>query len=188
VETNRRRAARTVLDTLFSCLTAWLAPVLVFTAEEAWQIRHPSEDGSVHLRTFPDVPAAWLDPALAERWERVRRVRRVVTGALEVERREKRIGSSLEAAPVVYLDAADRQALEGLDFAELAITSGIELLTGAAPEGAFALPDVPGVAVVPALSDGRKCARCWRVLPEVRPQSGELCHRCEDALGRVAAE
>ena len=61
VESNRRRAARTVLDTLFSCLTAWLAPVLVFTAEEAWLIRHPSEDGSVHLRTFPDVPAAWLD-------------------------------------------------------------------------------------------------------------------------------
>jgi isoleucyl-tRNA synthetase len=188
VESNRRRAARTVLDTLFSCLTAWLAPVLVFTAEEAWLIRHPSEDGSVHLRTFPEVPAAWLDPALAERWERVRRVRRVVTGALEVERREKRIGSSLEAAPVVYLDAADRQALEGLDFAELAITSEIELRTGAAPEGAFALPDVPGVAVVPALADGRKCARCWRILPEVRPESGELCHRCEGALGRVAAE
>ena len=141
----------------------------------------------MHLRTFPDVPAAWLDKDLAERWERVRRVRRVVTGALEVERREKRIGSSLEAAPAVYLDDADRQALEGLDFAELAITSGIELLTGAAPEGAFALPDVPGVAVVPAPADGRKCARCWRVLPEVRPESGELCHRCEDALGRVAA-
>ncbi len=188
VESNRRRAARTVLDTLFSCLTAWLAPVLVFTAEEAWLIRHPSEDGSVHLRTFPDVPAAWLDKDLAERWERVRRVRRVVTGALEVERREKRIGSSLEAAPAVYLDDADRQALEGLDFAELAITSGIELLTGAAPEGVFALADVPGVAVVPAPADGRKCARCWRVLPEVRPESGELCHRCEDALGRVAAE
>ncbi|HEX6012530.1 MAG TPA: isoleucine--tRNA ligase, partial [Geminicoccaceae bacterium] len=98
----RRRAARTVLDELFRCLTAWLAPVLAFTAEEAWLTRHP-DGGSVHLRTFPEVPAEWRDPELGERWERVRRVRRVITGALELERKEKRIGASLQAAPTVYL-------------------------------------------------------------------------------------
>jgi isoleucyl-tRNA synthetase len=183
----KRRAARTVLDHLFGCLTAWLAPVLVFTAEEAWLTRFPSEDGSVHLRTFPQVPAGWRDEALAARWERVRRVRRVVTGALEVERREKRIGSSLEAAPVVHLGAEDRAALDGLDAAELAITSGIELRDGEPPAGAFALADVPGVAVVPSPAGGEKCARCWRVLPEVEPETGHLCHRCADAVGARGA-
>lgn len=180
---DRRRAARTVLDALFSCLTAWLAPVLAFTAEEAWLARHPSESSSVHLRTFPDVPAAWRDDALAARWERVRELRRVVTGALEVERREKRIGSSLQAAPVVHLaSAADADLLAGLDPAGLAITSGIELRTDPPPAGAFTLPDVPGVAVVPALATGGKCARCWQVLPEVTAETGELCRRCADAL------
>jgi isoleucyl-tRNA synthetase len=186
-ESAKRRAARTVLDALFDCLTAWLAPVLVFTAEEAWLTRFPAEDGSVHLRTFPDVPAAWRDDALAARWERVRRVRRVVTGALEVERREKRIGSSLEASPVVHLGPEERAALEGLDAAELAITSGIGLRDGAAPEGAFALPDVPGVAVVPGPAEGEKCARCWRVLPEVTDEAGQLCRRCADAVGARGA-
>ena len=93
-DSTRRRAARTVLDQLFHCLVAWLAPVLVFTAEEAWLTRFPSEDDSVHLRQFPEVPPEWHDAALGERWERVRQIRRVVTGALEVERRDKRIGSS----------------------------------------------------------------------------------------------
>ena len=109
----RRRAARTVLDQLFACLTAWLAPVLVFTAEEAWLARFPSEDDSVHLRLFPELPAAWHDPALGARWERIRRIRRVVTGALEVERREKRIGSSLEAAPQVFVTGDDARAAGG---------------------------------------------------------------------------
>jgi isoleucyl-tRNA synthetase len=117
----------------------------------------------------------------------VRRVRRVVTGALEVERQEKRIGSSLQAAPVVYLGAEDGAALEGLDLAELAITSAIELRDGEAPEAAFRLAEVPGVAVVPGPAEGDKCARCWRVLPEVAFESGQLCDRCSDVLGRQAA-
>ena len=182
----RRRAARTVLDELFACLTAWLAPVLVFTAEEAWLTRFADEP-SVHLRRFPELPAAWRDPALAERWERVRRVRRVVTGALELERKEKRIGSSLQAAPVVHLAAEDARALGGLDLAELAITSGIELREGLPPAGAFTLEDVPGVAVVPGVARGEKCQRCWQVLPEVTPDSGHLCRRCADAVAALEA-
>jgi isoleucyl-tRNA synthetase len=182
----RRRAARTVLDRLFACLTAWLAPVLVFTAEEAWLTRHP-EAGSVHLNRFPAIPAGWRDPALGEKWERVRRVRRVITGALELERKEKRIGSSLQAAPVVHLGAEDRRALAGLDLAELAITSGIALCQDPAPAGAFTLEDVPGVAVVPAPAEGLKCQRCWQVLPEVAQSPDELCRRCSDAVAALAA-
>jgi isoleucyl-tRNA synthetase len=182
----RRRAARTVLDRLFSCLTAWLAPVLVFTAEEAWLTRQPEAE-SVHLNRFPEIPAAWRDPALGERWERVRRVRRVVTGALELERKEKRIGSSLQAAPAVHLGPDDRKAVAGLDLAELAITSAVELRDDPAPPGAFTLEDVPGVAVVPALAEGEKCQRCWQVLPEVAPSPDDLCRRCTDAVAALAA-
>ncbi|MEX0839770.1 MAG: isoleucine--tRNA ligase [Parvibaculum sp.] len=164
----RRRACRTVLDELFSCLTAWLAPVLCFTAEEVWLARFPSDDASVHLRTFPEVPAGWRDEALAEKWREVRELRRVVTGALEVERREKRIGASLEAAPDIHVANADLlAAMKGIDLAELVITSQATLIEGEGPASAFRLDDVPGVAVVPKRAEGRKCARSWRVLPEV---------------------
>ena len=163
-----RRACLTVLDRLFDHLTIWLAPMLCFTAEEAWLARYPSDDGSVHLETFPKVPKGWRDPALAKKWEKVRIVRRVITGALEVERREKRIGSSLEAAPIVHVwDKALRAALEGVDMAEVAITSAITIKGARPPKGAFRLDDVSGVAVVPALAEGRKCARSWRISPDV---------------------
>ncbi len=186
VDSVRRRAARTVLDELFRCLTAWLAPVLVFTTEEAWLTRFPHE-ASVHLRVFPDVPADWRDPVLGARWERIREVRRVVTGALELERKEKRIGASLQASPTVYLGAADRELLAGLDLAELAITSGVALAEGDAPGGAFTLEDVPGVAVLPGLAEGEKCVRCWQVLPEVAASPEHLCRRCTAAVATARA-
>ncbi len=183
----RRRATRTVLDALFNCLTAWVAPFCCFTAEEAWLARHPSETDSVHLRTFPEIPAEWRDDALAAKWEKIRDLRRVVTGAIELERAEKRIRSSLEAAPVVYTSADYADVLKGIDLAEIAITSDADLQSGAAPASAFTLADVAGVAVVPALAGGAKCVRCYRVLPEV---SAELCVRCADAVAHfpVAAE
>jgi isoleucyl-tRNA synthetase len=186
VDSIRRRAARTVLDQLFHCLVRWLAPVLAFTAEEAWQARFPSEQGSVHLELFPELPQAWRDPALAARWERVRRVRRVITGALEVERREKRIGASLQAAPVVYVTADDEAAIGELDMAELSITSGIEVVGGEPPAEAYTLPEVPGVGVLPRLAGGAKCGRCWQVLPEVETAGG-LCQRCAAAVTVLAA-
>ncbi len=177
----RRRAARTVLDALFDCLTAWLAPVLVFTAEEAWLTRHPDEAESVHLRLFPKLPESWWDPDLARR-----EIRRVITGALEIERKEKRIGASLQAAPVVYLPRAeDRAAIAGIDLAELAITSGIEVLAEPLPAGAFTLEDVPDVAVLPRLARGAKCARCWQVLPEVESSPLGLCRRCSAVVARL---
>ncbi len=188
-EALRRRACRTVLDQLFHCLVRWLAPVLVFTAEEAWLCRYPSQEqegGSVHLERFPELPESWRDPELAGRWERIRRIRRVVTGALEVARKERRIGSSLEARPVVYLGAEDRALVEPVDLAELAITSGIVYGSGEPPAEAFRLEEVPGVAVVSALASGRKCARCWRILEEVDEQS-ELCRRCRDVVAKTAA-
>jgi isoleucyl-tRNA synthetase len=185
----RRRAARTVLHELFSCLTAWLAPIICFTAEEAWLARFPDDAGSVHLRLFPDIPDGWRDDALAEKWDKVRAMRRVVTGALEIERAAKRIRSSLEASPVVFADAPFRTAMAGLDPADLFITSGARLEAGTPPDGAFTLDDVAGVAVVPDPADGGKCARCWKVLPEVGEVAAfdDLCRRCADAVDHAAA-
>ncbi len=180
-----RRACLTVLDRLFDHLAIWLAPMLCFTAEEAWLARYPSDDGSVHLETFPKVPKGWRDEVLAEKWEKVRTVRRVITGALEVERREKRIGSSLEAAPVVHVwDKGLRAALDGVDMAEVAITSGIQIKGSRPPKGAFRLDDVSGVAVVPALAEGRKCARSWKISPDVGsdPDYPELSARDAEAV------
>jgi isoleucyl-tRNA synthetase len=164
----RRKAALNVIEQLFRATVVWLAPMLPFTAEEAWLSRYRSEDGSVHLELFPELPVAWRDDALAEKWRKVRTVRRVITGAIEIERAGKRIGSSLEAAPVVYVADPDLfAALLDIDLAEIAITSAATLVEGDGPPGAFRLDDVKGVAVEVRLAEGKKCARSWKILPSV---------------------
>ena len=181
----RRRAARTVLDILFNCLTTWAAPVLCFTMEEAWLTRFPSETDSIHLQEFTAIPGDWLNPDLAAKWDRLRDLRRVITGALEVERREKRIGSSLQAKPTVHVADASLLALaQTVDLAELSITSGLVLAEGAGPADAFRLEDVKDVAVSPAPAEGEKCQRCWMVLPEVGQHEDHpgLCHRCYEVV------
>jgi isoleucyl-tRNA synthetase len=185
-----RRAALTVLDRVFEALTAWLAPMLCFTMDEAWLNRFPGDQGSVHLRQFPAVPPNWRNEALAEKWRKVRQVRRVVTGALEIERKEGHIGSSLEAAPKVYVADKDlRAALSGVDLAEIAITSGARLLLGDGPDDAFRLDDVKGVAVVFARAMGTKCARSWKILAEVGtdPEFPELSLRDAAAVRQFDA-
>jgi isoleucyl-tRNA synthetase len=182
-DTRERRAARTVLDLLYHRLTTWLAPILSFTMEEVWLERNPGADSSVHLVDMPQTPATWSNPELAAKWAGIRKVRRVVTGALEVERREKNIGSSLEAAPVVYVEAYLADVLKSVTFADLCITSGIEVSTDSAPEGAFTLEDTVGISVTFAKAEGAKCERCWKILPDVG-QHGHagVCGRCDAAL------
>ncbi|KQV32310.1 isoleucine--tRNA ligase [Rhizobium sp. Root1203] len=163
----RRRASLHVIRTIFDCMVTWLAPMLPFTTEEAWLSRNPSAV-SVHLEQFPTIPAEWRNEALAEKWKKIRSVRTVVTGALEIERKDKRIGSSLEAAPVVHIaDPALLKALEGQDFEEICITSGILIDGAEGPADAFRLSDVPQVSVEPKLAEGTKCARSWRITTDV---------------------
>ena len=177
-----RRSARTLLDILFHRLTTWLAPMLVFTMEDVWLERFPGAESSVHMVDFPVTPD-WRDAELAARWETLRKVRRVVTGAIEVERTAKVIGASLEAAPTVYVDADTKALLDGLDFADICITSALTLTDSAAPETAFTLPDVAGVAVTFTKADGEKCLRCWKILPDVGSHGHEgVCGRCDEAL------
>ncbi|MBO6639593.1 MAG: isoleucine--tRNA ligase [Roseitalea sp.] len=189
----RRRAALQVVHHLFNRLVTWLAPMLPFTMEEAWLSRYPDAE-SVHLEQFRKCPDQWRDDALAEKWAKVRKVRRVITGALEIERREKRIGSSLEAAPIVHIaDAGLMEAIDGLDMAEISITSDIVITGDAPPVDAFTLEEVSGVAVVPAKAEGTKCARSWRVtrdvgtdpeFPDVSARDARALHELRD-LGRV---
>jgi isoleucyl-tRNA synthetase len=186
-DTVERRAARSVLDILFHRLTTWLAPILVFTMEEVWLERYPGDDSSVHLVDMPETPEAWLNPALAEKWAKVRRARRVVTAALEVQRTDKVIGSSLEAAPVVHVeDTETLAALRELPFADICITSAVSLTADPAPAEAFRLGEVPGVGVVFEEAEGEKCQRCWKILPDVGHHAHPgLCKRCDEAVSEL---
>jgi isoleucyl-tRNA synthetase len=196
ISSRTRKAALTVVDHLFRATVTWLAPMLCFTAEEAWCARYRSADASVHLELFPDIPASWRNDALAEKWRKIRLARRVVTGALEIERAGKRIGSSLEADPIVHVsNPALFEALADIDLAEVCITSAATLANDEGPADAFRLPDVPGVAVVVNLAEGRKCARSWKIshtvgtdpqYPDVTPRDAQALREWENM--RRAAE
>jgi isoleucyl-tRNA synthetase len=180
----RRRAVRTAIDEIFRRVVTWLAPILCFTMEEAWLSRFPGEETSVHLQVFPETRANWNNSALLEKWSRIRALRRVVTGALEVKRRDKVIGASLEARPVLFVDETDAALLSELDLGEICITSGAKVSTHEPPQETFALEDLSGVAVAFHHAEGEKCARCWMILPEVGAISGheDLCGRCAAAV------
>jgi isoleucyl-tRNA synthetase len=189
-----RRVTRSVLEVLLDALTGWLAAFIPFTTEEVWQRKGQNllsqyNMPSVHLRTYPTFPQEWLNPAVATTWDNtLRTVRRVVTGAIEIERANKTIGSSLEAHPHVYIaDQAVYDACQTLDWAELAITSQCTLHHGEAPADAFTLNDVAGVAVVVQKADGQKCQRSWKILPEVGQDTEfpDLSLRDADAVRHI---
>ncbi|MAK62508.1 MAG: isoleucine--tRNA ligase [Ponticaulis sp.] len=184
LHSTRRKATRMVMHELLKCLCAWLAPIMPFTTEEAFMASHLAKTSdSVHLLTFEDVPAGWKDDALAAKWAKIFKVRRVVTGALEVERREKRIGSSLEGAPIVHIEEDElREAFKGESAADIFITSKAILTDAPSPGEAFRMDDVPGVAVVVGEAEGRKCARSWKYFdpadadpefPDITPRDAE---------------
>jgi isoleucyl-tRNA synthetase len=168
----RRMAARTVLDHLHRCLTTWLAPVLCFTAEEAWCARF-GDDTSVHLELFPDLPATWHDPALAAKWDTIRAIRRRITGPIEDARKANAIGSSLQAAVELPLNPEHLPLLDAAAWSEIAIVSFVQIVPDT---------DEPPARVTPA--PGAKCVRCWKILPEVGSSSAHpsLCLRCADAV------
>jgi isoleucyl-tRNA synthetase len=172
----RRRSVRTVSDEIFRRVVTWFAPILCFTMEEAWTTRFP--DQSVHLHDFFAVPADWADTELLAKWKRLRELRRAVTGALELQRAEKLIGSSLEASVTLQLaDPADLALFDTVDLTEIAITSAANVVTLAQSD---APPGFAAVEIVRA--EGEKCDRCWRVLPEVVANTQHICNRCTHAV------
>jgi isoleucyl-tRNA synthetase len=149
-----------VLDTLFHALVRYAAPVLVFTAEEVWQTRFPGSD-SVHLQVWPTVPLSVVDE---DRWIELRQLRATVNEAIEPLRREKVLGSGLEAQVSLGIDAPEA------DLAEL-------FITGTVTRG-------QGEGVTITRTHDHKCGRCWRHLPDVT-EDGALCGRCEDVIARI---
>jgi isoleucyl-tRNA synthetase len=164
----KRKASLEVVRHIFDCLVKWTAPLMPFTTEEAWGDRYPDKV-SVHLEQFPTIAGDWQNDELAQKWTVIKNVRRAVTGALELERAQKRIGSSLEAAPTIYvqMDDAAIAVLRETDLAEICITSGATLEVGAGPEGAFRLDDLKNVGVVSNPATGKKCARSWRYTHDI---------------------
>jgi len=180
----RRRASRTVTDEIFRRIVTWFAPILCFTMEEAWTTRFGMNE-SVHLQDFFPTPREWANTELIQKWSRIRDLRRVVTGALELQRANKVIGSSLEAAPVLVVsDPSDKALFDENDLAEIAITSTASVQIADSLAGLFFLPDIKGVGASVAKAPGGKCARCWRVLEETHPGT-HLCNRCTDAVGAL---
>lgn len=176
-----RQATQAVLNQVHTCLCHWFAPILCFTAEEAWEALPGKGSDSIHLSTLPDLPENWQQPELGQQFSQILTVRRVITGALEEQRRAKEIGASLEAAPVVHItDAALLEACQNIDMATLSITSGITLTDGSAPADAYTLDDVPGVTVVFKRAEQEKCERCWRYLKTA--SHPDLCPRCENVV------
>ena len=190
----RRRGALEAIESIFGAVAVWLAPILVFTAEEAWTARGAGRR-SIHLEQFPVIPPGWRDDQLAETWDTIRALRLVVTGAIEIARAQKLIGSSLEAAPRIYLRNPEHlKALEGVDFAEVCITSDISTEFGTPiPETAFRLPEAADVGVVVERAIGVKCARSWRYFdpataspdfPDISPRDAEALRELK-MMGRL---
>ena len=179
-----RRSTRTVLDKIFYYVSSWMAPVLVFTAEEVWLSRFPDTDISVHLNDFPKPPDYWNYRNLDSKWNFIREVRKVVSGAIEVSRQKKLIGASLETHPRVFINSDKKfSILVGIDLAEICITSDLTLISGEGPKQSFSIKDVPDVTVVCDLANGEKCLRCWKILSEVRESSErKVCKRCDNVL------
>ncbi len=173
-----RQATRSVMAQIFNYLSAWLAPILSFTAEEAWSHRPEGifeSTESVHLREFPNAPASWGNKALEEKWAMIRDVREAITATLEPHRTSKEIGSSLEAAPVIKVSATYKKALNGLNIADIAIVSNVEIEDG------------DDLNIKFKKADGEKCVRCWKVLPEVANHSDHICNRCDDVVNKKQA-
>jgi isoleucyl-tRNA synthetase len=189
----KRKSTRTVMHELFHCLTKWWAPILVFTMEEVWLQRYAGDASSVHLQLFPELPAEWKNDALDKKWGSIRSVRRAVTGALEIERANKAIGSSLESNPEVYVkgDEAALAAVNSIDFAEVCITSGISVKSGDGPADAFRLENV---AVVSHKAEGQKCARSWKIskdigqdkdFPDITPRDAQAVREWQTRVGKT---
>ena len=154
--------------------------------EDVWLQRNHENESSIHLVDIPETSSDWLNGKVASKWEAIRNVRRVVTGAIEVERTAKNIGSSLEAAPEVYFNSnVDLKSLsETVDFADICITSDIKLIDGKPSAQGFRLDDVPDIEVIFKKADGEKCMRCWKINSQVGKQKHDgCCQRCSDALG-----
>ena len=167
-----------LLDILFNFLIRWLAPSLVFTCEEAWQAR--GNNSSIHLEDFLKAGNDYKNNNLSKKWQLIKNIRKVITGALEKKRAEKFIGSSLEAHADIYLDKKLINELKSIDFSEIAIISSFNIKDKKEFSNGFNLEDIEGVSVIISNAHGKKCERCWKFKENIN--SNGICTRCEEAI------
>ena len=179
INSKKRKAARTLLDILFNSLVRWFAPSLVFTCEEAWASR--GNQSSIHLEEFSKIEENFKNEKLNNKWEIIRNIRKVVTGALEKKREERIIGSSLEASIEIYVDKKIKPIIEDIDFAEISITSNAKLLEKNSSTKGFILENYKDIIVNIKKADGKKCNRCWKISEEVK-NDNDICNRCDDII------
>jgi len=189
LDNSKRKAILTVLDEVFNHLVHWLSPILCFTTEEAWLsykgITIEDKETSIHLSQFPDVPKNWENTELNDSWKKIQEIRSVVNGALEIKRQDKTIGSSLEASPKLYVeDSAMAETLKSLNFADICITSNIEIIQREAPDDSFKIDNISAIAVVVEKAKGDKCERCWKITEEIgsNKEHPSICNRCAKAV------
>jgi isoleucyl-tRNA synthetase len=181
----KRRSAQTVMNILFRHISHWLAPVLSFTTEEAWNFYKMQTSASIHEQLFPHAEAAWLRSDLDEKWQKIRAIRKVITNAIEQERLAKTITSSLQAKVVLFVSKDISALLKGVDMSEIAIISQLSIMVAQPQAGAVTLEDVDGVGAVVSAAVGAKCPRCWKVCSDAFED--DLCARCHQVIGRRPA-
>ena len=180
-----RRSARTVLYEVFKCLTAWLAPVICYTAEEAWLAYNGNEnEDSIHLKQFPEIPENWINDELNDKWLRIRKIRKFINGGLELARQEKIIGSSLEAKIVICMeDTQYSTLLEAIDIEEISIVSKVEIIQESILEGSYKEDGLEGLGVLVSPALGKKCVRCWKIDEKIDNNLEDpLCNRCIEVV------
>jgi len=177
-ESIERRSARTLLDIIFNYLVRWLAPSLSFTAEEAWKAR--DNQSSIHLEDFLTTPNSYNNSNISDTWTTLKKIRKVITGALEKKRAEKIIGSSLEAHIDIYLEKSILEKVKNYQMDEISITSSFSLHELNSSIEGFVLEEVSNVKILVSKTSGKKCQRCWKYKQELIRD--EICNRCEDAI------
>jgi len=183
VDSRERRSAQTVMYKILLTITKLCAPILPFTTEEIWgflpSIKGGYED-SVHLSQFPPVNSSYIDNTLAGRWEKLLTVRNEVNKALEEARREKQIGSSLEAEVVITSQGENLDFLKGYEMIlpTLFIVSSVTLKEGMNGD------ETNAIKVTVKDASGKKCERCWNYSTTVgsNPNHPTVCERCSRVL------
>ena len=171
-----RRACRTVMDILFNSLTTWLAPIICFTAEEAWQSRYNDPENSVHLQTYFKPKESWFDQNIATRWTNIREFRSIVTTAIEEKRKDGLLGSSLQAKVIIFTNQNVCDELIDINLSDLFICSDVEInINNEIKDN--------NIDVNIELASGGKCLRCWKVVKEVKDDI-EICNRCKSVIKR----
>ena len=176
----KRKSCRSILKIIFDFLTAWFAPILCFTAEEAWLSDNFNHKESIHLRIFPKPDQKWNNKKICEQWKEIINIRKVVTSAIEIERQKKIIGSSLEASTELTVPKKIKNYLNDINLSDLFIVSSAKIVDELSGN-TFSLDGIDYTKVKVKKSDGSKCERCWVISKEVDSDKN-LCKRCKSVI------